>query len=70
MRSLNMKQREVFDFIHKGSRDYIKSLRCKVIKKVKSFHIFITGGAGVEKSHLIKNFFVFAGFGVQRWRCR
>ena len=62
IRSLNMKQREVFNFIHKWSRDYIKSLRCKVIKKVKSFHIFITGGAGVEKSHLIKKFFCLCRF--------
>ena len=61
-RSLNIKQREVFNFIHKWSRDYIKSLRCKVIKKVKSFHIFITGGAGVEKSHLIKKFFCLCRF--------
>ena len=30
IRSLNMKQREVFNFIHKWSRDYIKGLRCKV----------------------------------------
>ena len=29
----------VFSFIHKWSRDYIKRLHCKVIKKVKSFHI-------------------------------
>ena len=70
IRSLNKKQREVSNFIHKWPKGYMKSLRCKMIKKVKSFHIFITGGAGVEKSHLIKNFFVFAGFGVQRWRCR
>ena len=32
----------------------MKSFRCNVIKKVKSFHMFITGGAGVGKSHLIK----------------
>ena len=52
-----MKQREDFNFIHKLSRDYIKSLRCKMIKKVKLFHIFITGGAGVGKFHLIKTIF-------------
>ena len=33
IRSLNMKQREIFNFIHKWSRDYIRSFRCKVIKK-------------------------------------
>ena len=58
IRSLNMKQREVFNFIHKWSRDYIKSLRCKVIKKVKSFHIFIPDSAGIGKSHLIKAIFL------------
>ena len=35
IRSLNMKQREVFNFIHEWSQDYIKILRRKVIKKVK-----------------------------------
>ena len=57
-RTLNMKKREVFNFIHKWSRDYIKSLSCKVIKKVTSFHIFITGGVRVGKSHLIKTIFL------------
>ena len=57
IRSLNMKQREVFNIIHKWSSDYIKSLHCKVIKKVKSFHIFIIGVAGFGKSHLIKTNF-------------
>ena len=58
IRSFNIKQREVFKLIHKWSRDHIKSLPCKVIKKVKSFHIFITAGAGVGKSHLIKTIFL------------
>ena len=36
------------------------SLRCKVIKKVQSYHIFITGGAGVGQISFDKsNFFVF-----------
>ena len=31
IRSLDMKQRELLNFIHKWPRDYIKSLRCRVI---------------------------------------
>ena len=34
------------------------SSSCKVIRKIKSFHIFITDSAGVGKSHLIKTFFL------------
>ena len=67
IRSLNMKQGEFFNYIHKWSRDYIKSLRCKVIKKVKLFHIFITGSAGVGKPHLIKAIFLFL---IKVLRCK
>ena len=52
--SLNMQQRELFNFVHKWSRDFIKSLCCKIHQNVKPFLIFITGGARVGKSHLIK----------------
>ena len=52
--TLNPKQRQVFEIIHKWSRDYGKNLSSKVMKKVKPFHIFLTGGGGVVKSHLIK----------------
>ena len=54
MRSFNEKPRQVFDIIHKWSKDYIKNLNCKVSKFVTPFHIFVAGGAGVGKSHLIK----------------
>ena len=54
IRSLNMQQREIFNFVHKWSRDFIKSLCCKIHQNVKPFLIFITGGARVRKSHLIK----------------
>ena len=54
IRSLNDEQRKVFDVLHKWSRDYIKSLRSKTIQILNPFHLFITGGGGVGKSHLIK----------------
>ena len=58
IRSLNIEQREVLNFAHKLSRDYIKSLGCKIRRNIKSVCIFITGGAGVAKSHLIKTIHV------------
>ena len=56
--TLNPKQRQVFEIIHKWSRDYGKNLSSKVMKKVKPFHIFLTGGGGVVKSHLIKTIYM------------
>ena len=39
-------------------RDFIKSLDCKIHQNVKPFYIFITGGARVGKSHLIKTIYL------------
>ena len=44
IRSLNQKQREVFDIVHKWVRDRIKYLSLAV-KKAPSFYKLISGGA-------------------------
>ena len=49
-----MQQRKIFHFVHKWSRDFMKSLVFKIHQNVKQFYIFITGGARVGKSHLMK----------------
>ena len=54
IRSLNKEYREIWDIVHKWSKDYIKHKSYKEPKEVKPFCKFLTGGAGVEKSHVIK----------------
>ena len=54
IRSFNMQQREVSNFVHKCPRDYIKSLGCKIRLNIKPFYIFIACRADVRKPHLIK----------------
>ena len=54
IRSLNEKQWKVCDVLHKWSKDFIKNLGSKRPQTIKPFHIVITGGGGVKKSHLIK----------------
>ena len=53
IRSLNKKQREIFDLILKWTRETIQSRSSKNIKKPDPFQIFLTGSAGCGKSHLL-----------------
>ena len=54
IRSLNLEQQNVFDVLHKFTKDFIKNLGPKRQQMINPFHIFITGALGVGKSSLIK----------------
>ena len=54
IRSLNIKQREIYEVINKWARDYIKNRSCVLHIDTPPLHLFITGSGGCGKSHLIK----------------
>ena len=57
IKSLNKKQRDAFNIVHKWARDYANSMSQKRVCTVKPIHIFLSGSGGTGKSHLIKNIY-------------
>ena len=57
IRSLNEKQRVVFNLVHKSSRNFIKSLSTKIIFTVDTIRILLSGSGGTGKSYLIKTIY-------------
>jgi len=53
IKSLNKKQRAIFNFINRWARELIRSERFVDDSKPKSFQIFLTGSGGCGKSHLL-----------------
>ena len=57
VRSLNVKQRIAYDVVLSWCRNSIKSVNCLTKEIIEPIHIFVTGGGGGGKSHLIKTIY-------------
>ena len=56
-RSLNAKQREIFDIVFSWAKTFVKNRSSQLLNKIEPLNIFLTGQGGCGKSHLIKTIY-------------
>ena len=54
IQSLNVQQRQDFDFVYSCAKDTVKQKNSVKPNLVKPFNLFLSGSGGVGKSHLTK----------------
>ena len=57
IQSLNVQQRQVFDFVYSWAKETVKQKSSVKPNLVKPFNLFLSGSSGVGKSHLIKTIY-------------
>ena len=57
IRSLDKKQRMVFDVLHQSARNYVKNVSSKKNLQINLIHIFLSGSGGSGNSHLVKTIY-------------
>ena len=57
IRSLNFKQREIFEVILTWAKMFVKYRNSELERNVEPLHIFLTGQGGCGKSHLVKTIY-------------
>ena len=54
VRSLNKKQRDIFDIVLDWAKRFVQNSKYKSAVQLEPIRLFLTGGGGVGKSHLVK----------------
>lgn len=57
VRSLNIEQRKIFDYVYNWAKTLVKNLSSKSPRKIHAFHLFLSGSGGCGKSHLIRTIY-------------
>ena len=58
IKTLNQKQRQIFDIAYSWTKCFVKSRNAKQIKDMQPLNMFLTGEGGCGKSHLLKTLFL------------